>query len=148
MGNASKNFFALKGAPYMVYPYSHVKLFDNIKTLRYNSQKRCHATFRKLQPVYCVVANLPLFFYKVFLQTSDFKFMSFLACELQFPRKSQKNNLLLIYILFAVIAAAFSQKKGHENFGGKTTLKKPGFSFQLKSLAVNIEKKSVTFCLK
>ena len=39
MGNASKIFYALKGAPYMVYLYSHLKLFDNIKTLRYSSQK-------------------------------------------------------------------------------------------------------------
>ena len=57
MGNASKNFFALEGAPYMVYPYSHVKLFDNIKTSGCNSQKRCHATSGKLRPVYCVVGR-------------------------------------------------------------------------------------------
>ena len=37
----------------MVYPYSHVKLFDNIKTSGCNSQKRCHATSGKLRPVYC-----------------------------------------------------------------------------------------------
>ena len=37
----------------MVYLYSYVKLFDDIRTSRYNSQKRCHATSRKLQPVYC-----------------------------------------------------------------------------------------------
>ena len=55
MVNASKNFFALKRAPYMVYLYSHVKLFDNINTSQYISQKSCHATFRKLRPVYCVI---------------------------------------------------------------------------------------------
>ena len=48
MGNASNSFYALKGAPYMVYLYSHLKLLDNIKTLRFISQKRCHATYRKL----------------------------------------------------------------------------------------------------
>ena len=60
MGNASKNFFALEGAPYMVYPYSHVKLFDNIKTSGCNSQKRCHATSGKLRPVYCEMAQAGL----------------------------------------------------------------------------------------
>ena len=60
MGNASKNFFALEGAPYMVYPYSHVKLFDNIKTSGCNSQKGCHATSRKLRPVYCAKAQMAM----------------------------------------------------------------------------------------
>ena len=53
MGNANKNFLVLKGAPYMVYLYSYVKLFDDIRTSRYDSQKRCHVTSRKLQTVYC-----------------------------------------------------------------------------------------------
>ena len=37
--NCWQEFFALKGAPYMVYLYSHIKFFDNVKTSRYISQK-------------------------------------------------------------------------------------------------------------
>ena len=57
MGNASKIFFALKGVPFVVYLYSHIKLMDNIKTSQYISKKWCHATFRKLRPVNCALAK-------------------------------------------------------------------------------------------
>ena len=57
MGNANKIFYAMKGAPYVVYLYSHLKLFDNIKTSGCKSQKRCHATSGKLRPLYCAVGG-------------------------------------------------------------------------------------------
>ena len=85
-GNAGKNFFALECAPCMVYPYSHVKLFDNINTSQYISQKRCFATFRNLWPdtvqLYVSIHDNKVFLYIFFCISFFYIIFVILFCEL------------------------------------------------------------------